>query len=178
MESPPTGYTISLAERDDIAMLIEVDLAAGQLFAPTGLIDGDALLDHVPENVFEQAIDAGDVLKVHEVPSAPVGFALMSHRGGTLYLDQLSVHPDHGRKGLGAALIQRVFQIARQRKLRVVTLSTFRDVPWNGPFYRKLGFRELPRKDMAEWMLDLERIQALSLDVSKRCFMARKIGWL
>jgi hypothetical protein len=24
-----------------------------------------------------------------------------------------------------------------------VTLTTFRDVPWNGPFYAKLGFREL-----------------------------------
>ena len=159
-------------------MLIEVDLAAGQLFAPTGLIQGEALNDHVPQTVFEQAIAAGDVVKVHEGPGVPLGFALVSHRGGTLYLDQLSVHPDHGRKGLGAALIQRVFQVAKQRKLRLVTLSTFRDVPWNGPFYRKLGFRELARKELADWMLDLEKIQALSLDVSKRCFVARKIGWL
>ena len=59
-----------------------------------------------------------------------------------------------------------------------MTLSTFRDVPWNGPFYRRLGFRELSRQEMADWMLDLESIQAATLDVSKRCFMMRKIGWL
>ena len=59
-----------------------------------------------------------------------------------------------------------------------MALSTFRDVPWNGPFYRRHGFRELARKEMAAWMLDLEHIQAQSLDVTKRCFMVRKIGWL
>lgn len=178
MDRPPPGYTISPATRDDISALIEVDLAAGQLFAPTGLIAGEAIIDHVPPIVFEQAIDAGDVHKAHGAEGEPVGFALISPRGGTLYLDQISVHPEHGRQGLGAALMHHVFRIARQRKLRRVTLSTFRDVPWNGPFYRRLGFRELSRQEMADWMLDLESIQAETLDVSKRCFMMRKIGWL
>ena len=77
-----------------------------------------------------------------------------------------------------ADLLRQVFLVAKQRRLKLVTLSTFREVPWNAPFYRKMGFREIPRKDMADWMLDLERIQAESLDVSQRCFMVRKIGWL
>lgn len=158
--------------------MIEIDLAAGQLFAPTGLLTGEALHDHVPAAVFEQAIEAGDVFRLTGEDGAVIGFALVSQRGGTLYLDQISVHPDHGRQGLGAALVQHVFTLARQRKLKQVTLSTFRDVPWNGPFYRKLGFREMERKELADWMLDLERIQSASLDVSLRCFMVRKIGWL
>ncbi|MEZ5947587.1 MAG: GNAT family N-acetyltransferase [Hyphomonas sp.] len=178
MERPPNGYAISPAMLDDITALIEVDLAAGQLFAPTGLIASEALGDHVPPVVFEQAISVGDVLKAHVADGPAVGFSLVSRRGGTLYLDQISVHPDHGRRGLGAALIHQVFQLARRRKMRRVTLSTFRDVPWNGPFYRRLGFRELQRRELADWMLDLERVQAASLDVSQRCFMMRKIGWL
>ena len=178
MQRPRNGYAISPAQREDIDALIEVDLAAGQLFAPTGLISGEALLDHVPPAVFEQAIDAGDVYKVDAPMGSPVGFALVSHRGGTLYLDQISVHPEHGRRGLGAKLIRQVVRLARERRLKLVTLSTFRDVPWNGPFYRRLGFREVPRREMADWMLELERIQAQSLDVTKRCFMVRKIGWL
>ena len=171
-------YAISPALREDIDALISIDLAAGQLFAPTGLLPGDALQDHVPPAVFEQAIDAGDIYKAHDALGTPVGFLLVSHRGGTLYLDQISVHPDHGRQGLGTDMMQHLFQLARQRKLKQVTLSTFRDVPWNAPFYKKLGFREIPRKDMADWMLALEHIQAQSLDVSQRCFMVRKIGWL
>lgn len=178
MGQTQVSYAISPALREDIDALISIDLAAGQLFATTGLITGDALLDHVPATVFEQAIDSGDVYKLHAPLGTPVGFILVSRRGGTLYLDQISVHPDHGRQGFGTRLMQHVCTLAKQRKLKLVTLSTFRDVPWNGPFYRKLGFRELAREEMADWMLELERIQALSLDITLRCFMVRKIGWL
>ena len=125
------------------------------------------------------ASDLATLIEVDRAGSGiPVGFALVSLRGGTLYLDQISVHPDHGRQGLGAALLGRVVDEARTRKLRRVTLSTFRDLPWNGPFYARHGFREIKRSDMANWMLDLERIQAEDLDISKRCFMVRKLGWL
>jgi GNAT superfamily N-acetyltransferase len=178
MQQTRPSHVISPARREDIDTLIQIDLAAGQLFAPTGLMSGDALHDHVPATVLEQAIEAGDLFHICGADETPVGFVLVSRRGGTLYLDQISVHPDHGRQGLGAALVRHVFQLAKQRKLKQVTLSTFRDVPWNAPFYRKLGFRELARKEMAAWMLDLEAIQAHSLDVSQRCFMVRKFGWL
>lgn len=178
MRRLPAGYQISPAEPDDIGTLIAIDLAAGALFAPTGLISADALHDHVPADVFEQAIESGDVHKVHLTDGAPAGFTLVSERGGTLYLDQISVHPDHGRKGLGTALIEQVAQVARARKLSRITLSTFRDLPWNGPFYRRLGFRELARRELAPWMLELEQMQAASLDISRRCFMMRRIGWL
>jgi ribosomal protein S18 acetylase RimI-like enzyme len=178
MQQTRSAYAIVPAQPEDVDRLIAVDLAAGQLFAPTGLLSDDALHDHVPETVMQQAIEAKDLLKVSAQDSGAVGFALVSHRGGTLYLDQISVHPDHGRRGLGAELVRQVCVVAKQRRLKQVTLSTFREVPWNGPFYRKMGFREIPRKDMADWMLELERIQAESLDLSQRCFMVRKIGWL
>lgn len=178
MQQTRSDYVITPALPEDVNRLIEVDLAAGQLFAPTGLLSDDALHDHVPEAVLHQAIEAEDLLKTSTQDGMLAGFALVSRRGGTLYLDQISVHPEHGRRGLGAELVRRVLLIAKQRRLKQVTLSTFRDVPWNGPFYGKLGFREIARKDMADWMLELERIQAESLDVSQRCFMVRKIGWL
>ena len=178
MRRRPSDYVISPARPEDVASLIALDLAAGQLFAPTGLLTEEALGDHVPETVMQQAMETGDLLKIAPTKGEPAGFALVSHRGGTLYLDQISVHPDHARRGLGATLVRHVFQVAKQRRLKTVTLSTFRDVPWNGPFYRKLGFREIPREEMADWMLALEKIQAESLDVSQRCFMVRKIGWL
>ena len=39
-----------------------------------------------------QAIEAGDLVKVSTRDGLPVGFTLVSHRGNTLYLDQISVH--------------------------------------------------------------------------------------
>jgi ribosomal protein S18 acetylase RimI-like enzyme len=178
MQSLPEDYSITRSARDEIPALIAVDLAAGGLFADTGLLSAEALADHVPAEVFEHALEENDLLVARDRKGRPVGFALTSQRGGTLYLDQISVHPDHGRRGLGRALIARLADEARTRKLRCITLSTFRDLAWNGPYYRSLGFREIPQAKMAGWMRDLESVQAASLDVSQRCFMIRKVKWL
>jgi GNAT superfamily N-acetyltransferase len=161
----------------DIEALVAIDLAAGQMFAPTGLLDADALNDHVPMSVLADAIRAGLVIVMRE-DDQPAGFALVSRREGSLYLDQISVDPTHGRQGLGRALIAAVFKLARQQREKRVTLSTFRDVAWNGPFYRRLGFRELPRHRLTAWMKELESLQARSMDVTKRCFMEKRLGWI
>ncbi|MAN46655.1 MAG: GNAT family N-acetyltransferase [Hyphomonas sp.] len=178
MQRALAEYTIGTAFTTDVESLIVIDCAAGQLFAPTGLLSEEALQDHVPGEILHAAAESGDLFAARLPDETPVGFALVSLRGGTLYLDQLSVHPDYGQRGIGAALLNHVVAEARRRKLRRVTLSTFRDLPWNGPFYAKHGFREIRRGDMTDWMLELEQIQAEDLDVSKRCFMVRKIGWL
>jgi GNAT superfamily N-acetyltransferase len=178
MRRLPEGYSISGVAADEIADLIAIDLAASQLFAGTGMLPDAELLDHVPADVFEAAVPGGNLFVARDRKGLPAGFVLTSLRGDTLYLDQVSVHPGHGRRGLGAALIRRVFQDAEDRGLKTVTLSTFRDLPWNAPFYRTLGFRELPRKQMTDWMLEIEARQAEVMDVTKRCFMRRKSGWL
>jgi ribosomal protein S18 acetylase RimI-like enzyme len=172
-------YVIGPAGLADIPALIALDLAAGQRFAGTGLLSQSQLADHVPPDQFEVSIAAGNVRLARHTKGEVAGFTLVSQRGGTCYLDQISVHPDHGRKGLGRALMEDVMRSARQRRLKSVTLSTFRDVAWNGPFYRRLGFRELSRKKLTPWMLDIEASQAAAtLDVSKRCFMHRRVLWI
>lgn len=178
MRRLPGGYSISGVDADEIPDLIAIDLAASQLFAGTGMLPDAELLDHVPADVFEAARPGGHVFAARDRKGVAAGFVLTSLRGDTLYLDQISVHPAHGRRGLGAALIRRVFQDAADRGLKTVTLSTFRDLPWNAPFYRTLGFRELPRKQLKDWMLEIEARQAAVMDVTKRCFMRRKSGWL
>jgi len=178
MRRLPEGYSISGVDTDEIPDLIAIDLAASQLFSGTGMLPEEELSDHVPAEVFEAAMPGGHVFVARSRKGEPAGFVLTSLRGDTLYLDQVSVHPDHGRRGLGAALIRRVFEDADDRGLKTVTLSTFRDLPWNAPFYRTLGFRELPRNKLTDWMLDIEARQAAVMDVTKRCFMRRKAGWL
>jgi hypothetical protein len=55
-----------------------------------------------------------------------------------------------------------------------VTLSTFRDVPWNGPFYRKRGFQDLSAADWTTDMLAIrEREAQHGLRVEARVFMRR-----
>lgn len=73
----------------------------------------------------------------------PVGFALVIIMGNYAHLHKLSVDPAHGRKGLGTRLVKKVIQFAETSDLYGVTLSTFRDVAWNAPFYYNLRFREM-----------------------------------
>ena len=55
----------------------------------------------------------------------------------------MSVHPRHARRGIGSGLIERAASWARGRGLRALTLTTYVEVPWNGPYYERLGFRYL-----------------------------------
>ena len=59
----------------------------------------------------------------------------------TAHLAEIDVLPAHGRRGLGTRLVEEVCHWAASAGYESVTLTTFRDVPWNMPFYERLGFR-------------------------------------
>lgn len=43
-------------------------------------------------------------------------------------------------------LLEQVIEGAQQMRYPAVTLTTFRDVPWNAPFYTRLGFAMLDER--------------------------------
>jgi N-acetylglutamate synthase-like GNAT family acetyltransferase len=49
-----------------------------------------------------------------------------------------------GRRGIGRALLDHVAALARARGAPALTLTTFAEVPWNGPYYARLGFEVWP----------------------------------
>jgi ribosomal protein S18 acetylase RimI-like enzyme len=69
-----------------------------------------------------------------------VGFAVAWVVDGEGHLDELAVRPAHGRRGVGRALVDAVVAWTAAQGLTSITLTTFRDVPWNAPYYEKLGF--------------------------------------
>ncbi|MCZ2403884.1 GNAT family N-acetyltransferase [Paenarthrobacter sp. Z7-10] len=70
----------------------------------------------------------------------PVAFARLEELDGQAHLEQLSVHPDWARQGIGRALVHAAVAWARESGYRVLTLSTFADVRFNAPFYMSCGF--------------------------------------
>jgi len=106
-------------------------IEADQLFASVGIgpFTNDDGEDH-----FDQAV------LVLVVCDPPIGFACVDLVDGAPHIWQLSVHPDHGRRGPGRALVEAVCDWARRERFEVITLTTYRDVPWNGPFYEWLDF--------------------------------------
>ena len=106
----------------------------------------------------------------------PVGMVIASVREGAVYIEEMDVLPAHGRRGLGARLLACVCAWAQAQGNAAVTLSTFRDVPWNGPFYRKHSFRDL---QPAEWTPGMRAIREQEvqhgLRVEARVFMRREL---
>ncbi|MCU6187818.1 GNAT family N-acetyltransferase [Enterobacter bugandensis] len=75
----------------------------------------------------------------------PVGFVLAEAHPSSLFIVELSVDLDWQGKGIGRQLIACVADCARKWGLTALTLTTFRDVPWNAPFYARLGFEMMTR---------------------------------
>jgi N-acetylglutamate synthase-like GNAT family acetyltransferase len=72
---------------------------------------------------------------------------------GVVHLAEIDVHPEHGRRGIGTQLVKAVCQWAVANGYRSVTLTTFREVPWNMPFYERLGFEEIPAAELTPGLI-------------------------
>jgi GNAT superfamily N-acetyltransferase len=79
----------------------------------------------------------------------PVGLCRIDALAGGAHLEQLSVHPDHAGHGVGRAMLRAGCDWAREAGYRELTLATYRDVPWNAPFYASEGFVQVGLVD--EW---------------------------
>lgn len=145
---------------EDIDRLPAIETAAGSLFRT---LPGLAwLADEEPSSVTAHRAHADARLSwvavlEEEVESRekPVGFLIAERHDAALHVLELSVHPDAQRRGIGAALLRRGIEEAGRLGLPAATLTTFVDVPWNGPFYARHGFDVARGEDLTE---DLRRI--------------------
>ena len=140
--STALAYTIRPARPEDAPRLPEIERLAGRLFAGVVAgVDGDA-----PGDVdgFRRAQRRGHLWVAAGADDVPVAFALFEALGDTFHLEEVDVHPDHARQGLGARVIEAGVVFARKAGYADVTLATYREVPWNAPYYAQLGFEELP----------------------------------
>jgi predicted N-acetyltransferase YhbS len=127
--------------------------------------------DPTPTEMFVPFQTDGLVL-VAEDAGEVVGFASCQACADALHLWELAVRHDRQGRGLGAALVRGCADLARSRGLGAVTLTTFKDIPWNGPYYRRLGFAELADETLNPRMSIIRRREAdLGLEVDARCAM-------
>ena len=126
-----------------------------------GDLTGDALLAPAPRG--GDRLDTPGILLVAGPVGDPVGFAHVEFIDGFAHLAQLSVHPDAMRQGIGSALVREAMREAWHLGYDRLSLTTYRDLPWNGPFYARIGFREAARPEPFE-RRQREHEQRLGLD--------------
>lgn len=164
-------YEIRLALPEEVGRLPAVERAAAQRFRDAGLT-GDWIDRARPVEELEVARREKRLWVVAAPPGDTVGYALAEMIATTPHLDELAVLPAHGRQGLGRRLVSAVLDWARARNAEAVTLSTFRDLAWGGPFYARLGFREIPPGELpAELQALVERERSHGLPVEQRVVM-------
>lgn len=151
---------VRLARPSDLRHLASIEDAGGALFEDLwGDLAGDVLLG--PAMAGGSRADQPGFLLVAGEPV--VGFAHVLLVEGDAHLEQVSVHPDAMRHGVGSALVRAAMEEARWAGHERLSLATYRDVPWNGPFYAGHGFAEIERP--TPWQVRLrEHEVALGLD--------------
>ena len=104
----------------------------------------------------------------------PVGFVVADVVDGCVHIEQVSVHPAHAGQRIGAMLLDYVAAWAAEQHMAGMTLITFRGVPWNAPYYERLGFRELPEADVSPGLA--ARKAAEGGNFAARVCMLRDVG--
>ncbi len=146
---------IRAARREDFLALRDLERAAGEPFRGLGMAE---VADDEPLTVEELAAFqlAGHAWVCADTGDIPVAYLLVRVINDGAHIEQLSVHPSHARRGLGAALLRFADGWAARHGLRALTLTTYAEVPWNAPYYQRLGFHMVSDDELGD---DLRRIR-------------------
>lgn len=138
------GYRVRRADSADIPAVQAIEVAAAARFRASPHA-GAAAAPPLPADYLAPRCAAGDVWLVLAPGGEPAAFIALTPLGDdALYVAEVDVVPGHAGARLGAALLDHAALLARRRGLARLVLRTFADVPWNAPYYRRLGFADVP----------------------------------
>jgi GNAT superfamily N-acetyltransferase len=167
--------TIRPLAADELTAVQQIENAAGRPFDEIGMpeIAGDAPPDRMRLSTYQAE---GRAWVLVDDADTPIGFVLVDLVDGAAHIEQVSIHPDHARRGLGRTLIDHVAGWARDRGLSGLSLTTFSDVAWNGPYYERLGFVAVPSAEQGPQLRAIrEHEAAVGLDRWPRMAMRRAL---
>ena len=160
---------------DELTLIQEIEVRAGRLFLdldmnavaedpPPAL--QELLEDHLRNRIWVSTGDHND----------PVGYLRIGWVDDAPHLEQVTVDPAHGRRGHGRALIVHAEHWAKAMGSHRMSLTTYRDVLWNGPYYRRLGWYELAPDELGAELKTLRAEEvARGLDRWARTAMAKNL---
>ena len=167
-------YRVRAAERRDLHLLPAVERAATSRYG-AALAKVYASLCMTAEQL-EGRQHRGRLWVAVDRRDRPVGFATWSTLDGLAHLDEIDVHPAHGRRGLGSRLLAAAYAWALDRGREGMTLSTSAGVPWTLPFYQGHGFRVLAEPAYTDGLRRLRAAEAAAgLPMTLRLIMHRRM---
>ncbi|WP_435418584.1 GNAT family N-acetyltransferase [Parerythrobacter aurantius] len=166
-------WHLRLARPGDAEQMPAIEARAGRLFDTIEGLAGLAGQHIVPVERLQRFIRKGHCLVAH-VGERMAGWLANEPFGRELHIWEFNVDPDFQQRGIGAGLLRACLIDAANSGFKAVTLTTFRDVPWNAPFYHRLGFDEVTALDAhprlaGELAVEVDH----GLPADRRCAMIR-----
>ncbi|WP_326586341.1 GNAT family N-acetyltransferase [Streptomyces sp. NBC_01294] len=160
---------------DELTVLQDVERAAGRCFRDIGM----------PEIADDEPLTTGELARYQRArlawvavdgADAPVAYLIADRVDGSLHVEQVSVHPDHARRGVGRSLLEHLAGLAVREEVPALTLTTFTEVPWNAPYYARCGFRLLNDAGLTPGLREIRAQEAAhGLDRWPRACMRRDL---
>lgn len=171
-------YSIRPATAADLPILQDIERAAGKHFADLGMAfvakDEPASIAELSEFMHDGRAWVSTEGTADR--DRPVAYLIAEVVDGNAHLEQVSVHPDHAHRRIGRALMDHLIDWARDRQLPAVTLTTYVEVPWNGPYYERCGFRYLTEAEVTPGLRTIRAAEtAHGLDQWPRTCMRRDL---
>ena len=168
----PAGFdpTVRPVEDDEVDLMMGIEEASDRLLEPFGAWPLPA--SRPEAKAAERARTAATLV----AGRPPVGFGRLEVVDGHPHLGQLSILPEYGRLGIGTSLVVTACDWARRRGYRLITLTTFADIPFNAPFYRRLGFRQLGDEEIGRELRQVISNEADLERFGRRITMARTLA--
>ncbi|WP_395369646.1 GNAT family N-acetyltransferase [Komagataeibacter diospyri] len=170
------SFSIRVAVDDDASFLPAIERSAGQAFrsvpelawvADDGVMSVDAHRACIATRTCWVAVDEQGRI---------AGFLSAQPCGQDLHILEMSVDHDRQGRGLGRRLLSAAYGGARALGLSGLTLTTFRALPWNAPFYEKSGFSLLSSDRLDARLAAALREEAQAgFPAGSRCAMRRDV---
>ena len=166
-----SAYRIRLARPEDAEAFHAVEEDAAVLLREEPSLSGTVIPPTASADEHARTIGKGRSLAAVHGEDV-IGFAAIRAVGRELHLAELSVARAHQRCGVGSLLIRAMMIDARNSGYRAITLNTYRDIPWNAPFYARFGFVEVENFEGREHLAEShEGAAALGMPMDRRCAM-------
>ena len=177
MIDPAGPFFLRSATLQDVSRIREIEHAAAQLFHTVEMREV-AESPGVPAEKIAQFIEEGTaLLAVNHDSQETIGFLLYRPLAGWLFVHELDIDPAWRGHRIGADLLSALQEIARKRGAEGVALTTFFNVPWNAPYYTRLGFRIWP-PDQAPTLLQERLSEEKTIFPQARCLMYRSPSYI
>ena len=164
------GGPCRLARPDEIERVREIQRASGRLFLGSPYPDIAAAEPDSAEEL-AAAQDRWWLWVSVDGKDRTVGALRVVPSGDGLHVRQLDVDPDFAGAKRTVGLVRAVGRFFAGRGLGHLTLTTFADVPWNAPYYERIGFRPLSGDGMTETLRNALAEETAGYPVSSRVAM-------